>query len=148
MQETDSTNVHGTLHPVQQQQKLLTAHKHTTTSTSCFHSLFLFLMSSILSCLCMHDAISFFPVFLSLSVSVCQYLLFSSYTFHKWQGERCPLKVIAGLIKFPPPRKEQENVIKEKRWELERINLPRRPSTPGPCSSISDEENEKNAREY
>lgn len=117
--------------------------KHTTTS--CFPSLFLFLVSSILFCLCMQDAISFLP---SISLSFCQYFLFSSYTFHKWQGERCPLKVIAGLIKFPPTRREHENVIKEKRWELERINLRRRPSTPGPCPPISDEENEKNAREY
>jgi len=81
--------------------------------------------------------------YLSLSFCLCQYLLFSSHTFHKGQGERCPLKVIAGLIKFPPLRKEEENVIKEKRWELERINLTRRPSTPGLCPSISAEENEK-----
>lgn len=80
--------------------------------------------------------------YFSLSFRLCL-SVFSSNTFHKWQGERCPLKVIARLIKFPPPRKEQENVIKEKRRELERINLPRRPSTPGPCPFISDEENEK-----
>lgn len=94
------------------------------------------------------NAISFLP---NASLSPCltvfsSILLFSSNTFHKWQGERCPLKVIARLIKFPPPRKEQENVIKEKRRELERIDLPRRPSTPGPCPSISDEENGKKCK--
>lgn len=134
MQETDSTNEHGTQHPVQQL-KLLTVHKHTTTS--CFPlSFFSLCHPFFLSLYTWCNLISSQNFSLCLSV-------FSSNTFHKWQGERYPLKVIACLIKFPPPRKEQESVIKEKRRELERINLPCRPSTPRPCPSISDEENEK-----
>lgn len=73
MQETDSTNIHGTLHPVQQQ-KLLTIHKHTRTS--CFPSLFLFFMSSILFLSVYMMQSHFFPgflsLFLSLSVSILQ----------------------------------------------------------------------------
>lgn len=145
LQQTDSTSI---IHQIQQKSCWL----HTSTQLLYILLPFTLLFPQVVhsfSVSVKRNAISFL---LNASLSPCltafsSILLFSSNTFHKWQGERCPLKVIARLIKFPPPRKEQENVIKEKRRELERIDLPHRPSTPRPCPSISGEEDGKKMQE-
>lgn len=58
-------------------------------------------------------------------------------------GWKVPTEGNSTPNQISPTEKRTGECNKGKRSELEWINLPRRPSTPGPCPSISDEENEK-----